>query len=328
MVVIFKEYMISMSETFKAQLKTFSFGFNDFVDIVIVAVLLYYVYKFIKERRAGTLAIGLGVILLVKILSDIFSLSALSFIINNFFQIGLLAIVILFQPELRSALEQAGGTSLKGLKNLGEKHSENTQDMITAICEAACEMSKSKTGALIVFENQMTLNDIVSSGTVLNAEISSYLIRNIFYVNTPLHDGAMVIRKGRICAAGCFLPLSDNQNIEKELGTRHRAAIGMSEVSDALVLVVSEETGIISIVKDGKIKRNFDFIGLKAELTKYFVNDDEESAKKRFNKFTKNFENKEKTQKPKKKNKKQNQAQTQPKEDEIGFDLFDGESEE
>ena len=154
-IVIFKEYVGGALEVFKAQFKSFSFGINDFFDIIIVAVLLYYVYKFIKQRRAGKLALGLGVILLVNIVSDIFSLSALGFIISNFFQIGLLAIVILFQPELRSALEQAGGTSLKGLKNLGDKHSQNTEEMINSVCDAACEMAKDKTGALIVFERDM-----------------------------------------------------------------------------------------------------------------------------------------------------------------------------
>ena len=252
-IVIFKEYVGGALEVFKAQFKSFSFGINDFFDIIIVAVLLYYVYKFIKQRRAGKLALGLGVILLVNIVSDIFSLSALGFIISNFFQIGLLAIVILFQPELRSALEQAGGTSLKGLKNLGDKHSQNTEEMINSVCDAACEMAKDKTGALIVFENQTGLNDVVSSGTIVNADVSSFLLRNIFFENTPLHDGAVVVRGGRVHAAGCFLPLSDNNTIAKELGTRHRAAIGMSEVSDALVLVVSEETGTISIAQNGEI---------------------------------------------------------------------------
>lgn len=321
MVVIFKEYISQLAEVIKSQVKSFSFGVNDFFDIVIVAVLIYYVYKFIRDRRAGKLAFGVVVILVVKVLTDILSLRALGFIINNFFQIGLLALVILFQPELRSVLEQAGGTSLKGLKNLGEKHNQNTAEMIGAVCDAACEMAKNKTGALIVFENQTGLNDIISSGTVVNADVSSFLLRNIFFENTPLHDGAVVIREGRVYAAGCYLPLSDNPQIAKELGTRHRAAIGMSEISDAYVLVVSEETGTISLTHRGEITRNFDYASLKEALTAFLIPSDEETPKKRFNKLAKTFE---KTEKAKKKTGKKNYL---PKDD-IEFDLFDGGSED
>ncbi len=326
MVVIFKGYLNEFINVLKSQVRAFSFGINDFFDILIVAVLLYYVYKFIKQRRAGKLALGLGVILLVNVLSNIFSLSALGFIISNFFQIGLLAIVIIFQPELRSALEQAGGTSLKGLKNLGEKHSlQNTEQLINSLCDAACVMAKDKTGALIVFENQMSLNDVVASGTIVNADVSSFLLRNIFFENTPLHDGAVVIRDGRVCAAGCYLPLSDNNNIEKELGTRHRAAIGISELSDALVLVISEETGIISIAEKGEIKRNYDYASLKKELTAFFDSEDEQGVKKKFNIIPKKtVERVEKRVKKEKKTKKE----VVPFDDEIGLGLFDGDNEE
>ncbi len=324
MIAIIKEYITELIALFKSQMKAFSFGVNDFFDIFIVAVILYYVYKFIRQRRAGKLALGLGVILLINIISSIFSLSALGFIISNFFQIGLLAIVIIFQPELRSALEQAGGTSLKGLKNLGEKHSlQNTEQVINAVCEAACMMAKDKTGALIVFENQTGLNDVISSGTVVNADISSFLLRNIFFENTPLHDGAVIIREGRVYAAGCFLPLSDNNDIAKELGTRHRAAIGMSEVSDALILVVSEETGAISLAEKGMIRRNFDYAGLKSELTEFLIPDEAETPKMRFNRIArKTFERGDKQHKEKKSKKKDIFS-----DDEIGLDLFDGDAE-
>lgn len=325
MVIILKEYFNQLTEVFKSQVKAFSFGVHDLIDIIVVAVLLYYVYKFIRDRRAAKLALGVFFIMLVKVLTDIFSLNALGFIINNFFQIGLIAIVIIFQPELRSALEQAGGTSLKGLKNFGEKHNENTAEMVENICDAVCEMAKNKTGALIVFENKSGLNDIISSGTVINADVSSFLIRNIFFENTPLHDGAVVIREGRLCAAGCYLPLSNNPNIEKELGTRHRAAIGMSEVSDAYVLVVSEETGTISIAHRGQIKRNFDYVTLKETLMEYLMPSDDESPKIKFNKkIAKSFDKTEKNKKTQKSTKKKKYL---PK-DEIEFDLFDGESEE
>lgn len=326
MVVILKAYLAELSRFFESQMKSFSFGVKDFFDILIVAVLLYYVYKFIKHRRATKLAFGVILILLINVISNIFSLNALSFIFSNFLQIGILAIVIIFQPELRSVLEQAGGTSLKGLKNLGEKHTVmNVEQMINSICDAACEMAKDKTGALIVFENQTALNDVVSSGTVVNADVSSFLLRNIFFENTPLHDGAVVIREGRVCAAGCFLPLSESNVIAKELGTRHRAAIGMSEVSDALVLVVSEETGTISIAEHGEIKRNFDYAGLKNELMEFLVTDEEETAKGRLNRIAKKtFERGEKNPKKEKKAKKNNVVS----EDEIGLDLFDGDNEE
>lgn len=326
MVVILKAYLAELSRFFESQMKSFSFGVKDFFDILIVAVLLYYVYKFIKHRRATKLAFGVILILLINVISNIFSLNALSFIFSNFLQIGILAIVIIFQPELRSVLEQAGGTSLKGLKNLGEKHTVmNVEQMINSICDAACEMAKDKTGALIVFENQTALNDVVSSGTVVNADVSSFLLRNIFFENTPLHDGAVVIREGRVCAAGCFLPLSESNVIAKELGTRHRAAIGMSEVSDALVLVVSEETGTISIAEHGEIKRNFDYAGLKNELMEFLVTDEEETAKGRLNRIAKKtFERGEKNPKKEKKAKKNNVVY----EDEIGLDLFDGDNEE
>lgn len=325
MVIILKEYFNEFVKILKSQMRAFSFGLNDLFDIIIVAVLLYYVYKFIKNRRAGKLALGLVVILLINVLSNIFSLSALGFIISNFFQIGLLAIVIIFQPELRSALEQAGGTSLKGLKNLGEKHSvENTEKVVNSLCEAACEMAKDKTGALIVFENRMALNDVIASGTVVNAEVSSFLLRNIFFENTPLHDGAVVIRDGRVYAAGCYLPLSEDNSIAKELGTRHRSAIGMSEVSDALVLVVSEETGIISIAENGTIKRNYDYAGLKKELTLFFALD-EEVGKKKFNIIPKKtIERVEKHVRKDKKSKTIKDALN----DEIELDLFDGDNKE
>ncbi|MBR5314297.1 MAG: diadenylate cyclase CdaA [Clostridia bacterium] len=324
MVIIVKEYFNQISEVFKSQFKSFSFGVHDFIDIIVVAVLLYYVYKFIRDKRAAKLALGVFFIMLVKVLTDVFSLNALGFIINNFFQIGLLAIVIIFQPELRSALEQAGGTSLKGFKNFGEKHNENTVKMVESVCDAVCEMAKNKTGALIVFENKTGLNDIISSGTVINADFSSYLLRNIFFENTPLHDGAVVIREGRIYAAGCYLPLSDNPNIAKELGTRHRAAIGMSEISDAYILVVSEETGTISITHRGEIKRNFDYVSLKETLVQYLIPSEEETPKIKFNKkIAKSFDKGEKVKRTPQTTKKK----YLPK-DEIEFDMFDGESEE
>ncbi len=288
-------YIKGLIEIFKLQLDAFSFGVNDFFDILIVSVLFYYAYKFIRDRRAGKLAVGVLLIVFLSVMSDIFSLSALSFLVGNFFQIGLLAIVVIFQPEIRSALEKAGGNSVKGFKNLTDtRHDENKEQVITSVCEATCEMAKEKTGALIVFENETKLGDIIASGTVVNADMSSYLLKNIFFENTPLHDGAVVLRDGRIYAAGCFLPLSENTSIDRHLGTRHRAAIGVSEVSDALVVVVSEETGTISIAENGELKRNFDYVGLKKELTRYLIQDDSENVRKRLSRLGRKRKNKDK----------------------------------
>ena len=157
-------------------------------------------------------------------------------------------------------------------------------------------MAKEKTGALIVFENETKLGDIIASGTIVNADVSSYLIKNIFFENTPLHDGAVILRDGRLNAAGCFLPLSENNSIDRNLGTRHRAAIGVSEVSDALVVVVSEETGTISIAENGILKRNFDYAGLKKELTRFLIQDDSENVRKKFGRLGKKRKNGKSTQ--------------------------------
>lgn len=246
-------------------------GISDILDILIVAVLLYYVYVFIKERRAGKLALGVVVLLLIQMISSIFELEVLNFIMGNILQIGLIAAVIIFQPELRSMLERVGGDSIKGLRSIGEdREITGVSQFADELCEAVHEMSMSKTGALIVLERTTKLGDIIATGTVVNADTSSMLVRNVFFNKSPLHDGAMVIRDMRVYAAGCLLPLATKNDITKELGTRHRAAIGASEASDALVIVVSEETGIISIAEKGKLRRGFDSVSLKAELEAVF----------------------------------------------------------
>ncbi|MBE6564146.1 MAG: TIGR00159 family protein [Ruminococcaceae bacterium] len=248
-------------------MKTFSFGLIDAVDIFLVAVLFYYLFKFFRDKRAGKLAIGVVLLVIFQIVSNVLNMKATHFIMENVFQVGLIAILIVFQPELRKVLEKVGGDSLRGIKSIGEqKTSQQMQNMINGICESVCDMAKDKTGALIVLERETGLGDIIESGTVVNADVSPFLIRNIFFKNSPLHDGAMVIRGTRLFAAGCFLPLSDESDIVKDLGTRHRAAIGMSETSDALVIVVSEETGTISTAFRGELKRNYDYASLKAEL--------------------------------------------------------------
>ena len=239
----------------------------DVLDIIIVAVIIYYAYKFIKNRRASRLAIGVVLLLIVFIISDVVHMYALSFILSNVFQIGLIALVILFQPELRSGLEKVGAQPLKGFKNISDSRaSAETTSMISNVCEAVTDMSASKTGCLIVIERLTKLGDIEKTGTVLTADPNASLIKNIFFNKAPLHDGAMIISDNKICAVGCFLPLSQKNDIFRDLGTRHRAAIGMSENSDAIVIVVSEETGTISLALDGELKRNFDYTSLKNQL--------------------------------------------------------------
>ena len=254
----------------------------DVIDIAIVAILFYYIYKFIRERRAGKLAAGILILLLVLILSNLLNMHAMQFILHNVFQVGIIAIIIVFQPELRSALEKMGSEPLRGLRSIGEQKSgekAQTMAMISEVTEAVCDMSLDKTGALIVIERATKLGDIIKSGTVINANPTAFLIRNIFFNKAPLHDGAMIIRDDRLYAAGCFLPLSTNNDIIKDLGTRHRAAIGMSENSDAVVVVVSEETGTISVAVEGQLKRNFSYNSLKAELTGLLVSEQDQPGK-------------------------------------------------
>ena len=254
----------------------------DIIDIAIVAFVFYYVYKFIRERRAGKLAAGILILLLVLLLSDVLKMHAMQFLMQNVFQVGVIAVIIVFQPELRSALEKVGAEPFKSLRSIGESkagESSQTIAMITSLTEAVCDMSLDKTGALIVIERTTKLGDIIKSGTIINANPTAFLIRNIFFHKAPLHDGAMVIRDNRLYAAGCFLPLSTNGDIIKDLGTRHRAAIGMSENSDAVIVVVSEETGTISIALEGQLKRNFSYNTLKSELVSLLVTENQPQKK-------------------------------------------------
>lgn len=241
-----------------------SMRLHDFIDIIIVAYLVYKLIQLLRETRAGLLIKGILGIILVYVAAKVLQLRALSAIIQQFITYGVFAILIVFQPELRRILEQLGRTrfSVSQLRNIFGSFGSNgnafenagaSMKAINAICDACAILSKDRIGALIVIERQTRLGDIISTGTLVDASPSAELIKNIFFPNSPLHDGAMVIRNGRVHAAGCFLPLSNNYDISRTLGTRHRAALGMSEVSDALVVVVSEETGAISIAKNSKL---------------------------------------------------------------------------
>lgn len=244
--------------------------FVDFIDIIILSIILFYVYKFIRQRRAVRLARGVLIITAVLLVSAIFEMRALNFILQNFFQVGMIAIIIIFQSDLRAALERFGSTNIKNFKGINEGDAKAIENVAEIISDAAVTLAETKTGALIVIERSTKLGEHLSHGVILNADMSTLLIRNIFFNKAPMHDGAMIIRDRRIYAAGCYLPLS-NADVNKDLGTRHRAALGLSEVSDAIVVVVSEETGTISLATDGDLDRGFSKASLKKAIMKYLL---------------------------------------------------------
>ncbi len=232
------------------------------IDILIIAFVFYKVLGFIKETRAEQLVKGFLIILIVSKLSEWAKLYAVNYILQSTFTIGLIALVILFQPELRKALEHLGRSQIFLMSNR-KNTIDDLNKSINEIVDAAGVMSRKKIGALIVIERATGINDIIETGTVIDAQISADLLMNIFYPKSPLHDGAVVIKNNRLMAAGCLLPLSANKYISKELGTRHRAAMGMTESSDAMIVIVSEETGHISMAVEGKLQRFLDTKTLK-----------------------------------------------------------------
>ena len=254
------------SDSFK-YLRTMSLA--DIVDVLIVAVLIYVCIGLIRRTNANRLARGIVLILLALVISDIARLKMVNSLMRRIVELGLIAIVVIFHPEIRRLLERMG--SGKFAYFFGAPGAPATMESVINQTVLACaSMSESRTGALIVFERTSSLNDQIATGTVVNAEVSSELLRNIFFVNSPLHDGAVIMRDGRLAAAGCMLPLSNNASLSSDLGMRHRAGIGMSEHSDAVVAIVSEETGSISVAMDGMLKRHLtpDTFGkiLRAEL--------------------------------------------------------------
>lgn len=233
-------------------------GMNIFsiIDIIVVSYIFYKGYSLIKDSRAEQLLKGIILIVILIPISGALQLTMLNWILNKTMVIGVLSLVIIFQPEIRRALEQLGRTAFI------EKHvfvDEGTLNrVVNEIVVAVDNLSKTKTGALIVIEQDTGLAEIINTGTRLDAIVSSALLENIFVVNTPLHDGATIIRNDKIAASGCFLPLTNNNDLNKKLGTRHRAGLGISEISDALVIIVSEETGTISLAVNGKLTRNYE----------------------------------------------------------------------
>lgn len=257
-------------------------SFVDVIDIACVSVLIYYLYKFIRDRRAGKLALGVALLVVIQIISSLLDMYLLQFIMQNIFQVGLITLVILFQPEIRSVLEKVGATPIRGLRSISEtKDPSYVHRIIDEVVSAVCDLSESKTGALIVFERETKLGDIILTGTVIDAYPAAFLIKNIFFNKAPMHDGALIVRDMRLHAAGCLLPLSNNPDIIKDLGTRHRAGIGVSENSDAVVVIVSEETGVISTAVEGKLVRNYNKDTLTRFLRAKLANENDED-KRRF----------------------------------------------
>lgn len=252
----------------------------DIIDIACVSVLFYFLYKFMRDRRSGKLALGIIVLIVLKFVSDLFDMYVIQFLLQNIFQVGLIAVAVIFQPELRSALEKVGGQPLKSIKSIGDSNVAPAERMIRNVTDAVFELSASKTGALIVFERLTRLGDLIMSGSVIDAEPNVLLIKNVFFNKAPLHDGALIVRDNRLHAAGCLLPLSSDPEIVKELGTRHRAAIGTSENSDAVVVVVSEETGTVSLAFEGVLYRDYTKDALLAALRHYLIPDDVRSTGK------------------------------------------------
>ncbi len=260
---------------------------NDIVDIAIIAYLIYRTLMFTRKSQTGQVLKGIILVLIVMWLAYQFKLHVLSFILGKAIEIGLLALVIVFHPEIRRFLEQVGSRGFK--KILGEQAASSaTERAILQLVEAYSSMSRDHIGALVVFERNTILDDSIKSGTMVDAEVSGELLKNIFWPNAPLHDGAVIIRNGRVLSAGCVLPLTSNLNVSRDLGTRHRAAIGASEHSDAVVAIVSEETGSISVAIGGMLKRHLSLETLERLLRNELIPTEDEVPTSKLGKL-KNF---------------------------------------
>lgn len=272
------EWMVSIAMNFQ---------FKDAVDIIIVAFLIYGVVKLVRETRAGQLVKGLFLLVILFIISSYFNLVMVSRVLAYFFQFAFVAILIVFQPEIRKALEQVGrnnvGQSIAAVVTGRDRSYDRAQirKAINAVVDGVGILQQLKMGALIVFERKTKLGDIIETGTQINCEPSGQIVGNIFFNKAPLHDGAMIIRDGMIHAAGCILPLTKNTSVSAELGTRHRAALGVSEESDAVVVVVSEETGQISVAVNGVLARRFTHDTLRDVLEGYLIPQEEASTVRR-----------------------------------------------
>ena len=245
---------------------------RDWLDIIVMTLLIYQVIKLLLRTRASSVFKGIALVLVVAWISDRLQLHTLSWALQLIINTGIIVLVVLFQPELRRVLDQLGRSKISNqVFNTQRRQRAHHSDQVSEMVRALTNMARKRIGALIVIERQTSLSDIAESGTHIDAEISDPLIENIFEPNTPLHDGAVIIRNERILAAACILQLSDNYSISRELGTRHRAAIGMTESTDAVTLIVSEETGIISMAREGRLTRYLDAKSLTILLTELFA---------------------------------------------------------
>lgn len=268
----------------------------DILDIVIMAFIVYKAIGFLRETRAGQLVKGIVFLLALYAFAIVFKLAVLRWVLSAVFGSAIVAVAIIFQPELRRVLERVGQTKLGHSGSVGDER-EVVLEAVDSICKAAGQMQKSKTGALIVFERKTQLGEIINTGTIVDAKVSTAMVNNIFYPKSPLHDGAVIVRDGRIYAAACILPLTTNTEISSQLGTRHRAAIGMTENSDAIVLVVSEETGTISIAFNGNITRDYSVATAYDEIKSKLIDIYEENSDGALKTFIKNVFNVNKNEK-------------------------------
>jgi diadenylate cyclase len=246
---------------------------KDIIDILVLAFIIFFLFRFARKRRALKLVTGLALFLMITFIGDAIELTAMKFVFGDFKQLGVIAILIIFQPELRSALEKIGGTTFIGLQNMNhnDKSSSNADYVIESVSRAAKKLSEDKHGALMVIERSNSLADWKRSGTAMDAVISPDLLRSIFFPKSALHDGAVIINEGKIDTAACVIRVTDRVDIDSSLGTRHRAAIGTTEISDAVIVVVSEETGLISLSIDGNLERGLSCEQLRERLTKILI---------------------------------------------------------
>lgn len=248
------QYIRTLIETLEYSLPRI--GFSDIVDVLVVAIVIYKIITSLRSSSAVRVAKGIVIVLVATFLTDVFNLNTLNFILTQILELGVIAIIILFQPELRRFLERMGSKQLTQLVGGQKERHSATETTIETVVNACEILSRERIGALIVIEREDLLDEYFASGTVLDARISVQILRSLFHPNTALHDGAVILRADRVAAAGCVLPLTENTHLNADLGTRHRAGVGMSEASNAVVVIVSEETGTISVAVGGMLKRH------------------------------------------------------------------------
>lgn len=279
------DFFVNLFEDIKRAILSFS-GISDLLDICLVAFVIYTAIKFLRGTRAMQLLKGIVILAAIYAIVSLVEMRTSEYILNFVFSNMLIILVVIFTPEIRHAFETMGRSSVTisnifNLKNSDEAElQENIKNSINCVCRACTEMSDKQIGALIVFEKETLLGEIAKTGTMLDAKVTIELIGNIFFPKAPMHDGATIIKDGRVISAGCILPLTNNNQISRELGTRHRAAVGMSEVSDAIVVVVSEETGAISVAEKGNLKRNISDGDLREILTNSFIKEENKEQNK------------------------------------------------